>query len=143
MVIFTVEYQLERSEFIGKILAQSTVAITQTSSASLKSIKSIKNAHKRGIKISWHAINYNQLLYNVEGLISITMKEISLCYSIQSISVTKSKSKVKATKKQTQSHFRFSFSMPIINPRPSFLETFLTLLFESENHILGRHRSSN
>jgi hypothetical protein len=55
----------------------------------------------------------------------------------------KSKSKVKATKKQTQNHFRFSFSMSIINSRPSFFETFLILLFESENHILGRHSSSN
>jgi hypothetical protein len=76
-------------------------------------------------------------------LISITMKKISLYCSILSISITKSKSKVKATKKQTQGHFRFSFSMPIINSRPSFFETFLTLLFESENHILGRHSSSN
>jgi hypothetical protein len=33
--------------------------------------------------------------------------------------------------------------MPIINSRPSFFETFLTLLFESEDHFLGRHSSSN
>jgi hypothetical protein len=125
------------------MLAQSTIAIIQTSSMSLKSIKSIKNAHKRGIKIGWHAINGNQLFYNIKSLISITMKEISFCSSIQSISITKSKSKVKATKKQTQSHFWFSFSMPIINSRSSFLETFLILLLESENHILGRHSSSN
>jgi hypothetical protein len=125
------------------MLAQSIVASIQTSSASLKNIKSIKNAHKRGIKIGWHAINCNQLFYNIEGLISITMKEISFCSSIQSISITKSKSKVKATKKQTQGHFWFSFSMSIINSRPSFFKTFLILLFESENHILGRHSSSN
>jgi hypothetical protein len=71
------------------------------------------------------------------------MKEISFHCSIQSISLTKSKTKVKATKKQTQSHFRFSFSVPIINSRPRFFETFLTLLFESEDHFPGRHSSSN
>jgi hypothetical protein len=33
--------------------------------------------------------------------------------------------------------------MSIINSRPSFFKTFLIHLFESENHILGRHSSSN
>jgi hypothetical protein len=60
------------------MLMQSIVARIQTSSMSLKGIKSIKDAHKRGIKIGWHAINCNQLFYNIEGLISITMKKISV-----------------------------------------------------------------
>jgi hypothetical protein len=88
-------------------------------------------------------VRRHQLFYNIESLISITMKEISSYYSIQSIPITKSKTQVKATKKQTQSHFRFSFSMAIINSRLSFFETLLTLLFESEDHFLTRHSNSN
>jgi hypothetical protein len=38
-------------------------------------------------------------------LISITMKEISFCSSIQSISITKSKSKVKANSKSFSVQF--------------------------------------
>jgi hypothetical protein len=52
------------------MLAQSIIAIIQTSSVSLKSVQSIKNAHKIIIKTSWHAINCNQLFYNIEGLVS-------------------------------------------------------------------------
>jgi hypothetical protein len=96
------------------------MATSRANARATQLVKSIKNAHKRGIKISRHAINCNQLFYNIEGLISITIKEIYFCSSIQSISIMKSKSKVKATKKQTQSHFWFSFSVPIINSRPSF-----------------------
>jgi hypothetical protein len=48
---------------IIKMLVQSIVSSIQTSNASLKSIKSIKNAHKRGIKVGWHATNCYQLFF--------------------------------------------------------------------------------